>query len=469
MKWRTLVSSLLCVGLSYAQATPVGPSETTVTLQRVLDSTETNYPLLRAALLENDNAEADMLSAEGGFDLSWKTKATITPVGYYDALRAESTVEKPTSLWGASAFAGWRLGTGKFAVYDGKAETLQYGELRAGLNVPLWRNGPTDRRRATLWRAEMGLEIAKLSVQQQRIEFRRAAGQRYWAWVAAGQRVEIARDLLTIVTGRDSGLALRVQQGDLPAVERADNARAMAQRQAQLAQAERGLEQATIDLSLFLRGPSGKPWLAPTNTLPKGFPEPPAQWPSTEDQDAQSASAQRPEARRLKVVQEQSRVEGEYARNQMRPGIDLQIAGSQDIGRNNPLRPDLSKPVLEATVLLDVPLQTRAMQGRADAAAIQVLRAQQQEAFARDRIRADVADAHSALRKAKLRIDAARSEVRLARELETAERTRFEQGDSHLLIVNLREQQTAEAELREVDALFEYYKAATDLRAARGE
>lgn len=54
-------------------------------------------------------------------------------------------------------------------------------------------------------------------------------------------------------------------------------------------------------------------------------------------------------------------------------------------------------------------------------------------------------------------------------DLEQAERVRFEQGDSNLLTVNIREQQTAEAELREIEALFDFHRAVADLRAARGE
>jgi len=59
--------------------------------------------------------------------------------------------------------------------------------------------------------------------------------------------------------------------------------------------------------------------------------------------------------------------------------------------------------------------------------------------------------------------------VRLAEELEEAERTRYAQGDSQLLIVNLREQQTAEAELRAIDARLDHQRAIADLRAARGD
>ena len=82
---------------------------------------------------------------------------------------------------------------------------------------------------------------------------------------------------------------------------------------------------------------------------------------------------------------------------------------------------------------------------------------------------ADVRDAQSAILRAAERVEAARREVRLAEELEEAERTRYAQGDSQLLIVNLREQQTAEAELRAIDARLDHQRAIADLRAARGE
>jgi outer membrane protein TolC len=428
---------------------------------------ERSFPLLKAAELERAIASGDMLSADGAFDASWKTRGTITPVGYYDSVRVESMIEKPTSLWGVSTFAGWKLGTGQFPVYDGQKQTLEYGELRAGLNAPIWRNGPIDRRRANLGRAELGRDIAALSVTEQRIQYRRAATHRYWAWVAAGRRVVIAKELLRNVEGRDAGLGARVDRGDLPRVERTDNARAIEQRKAQLALAQRGLEQAGIELALFLRDGEGKPLSPSAERLPQNFPDTtPA--PMGAD-DLSFALSARPESRRFQLQLRQNQLELDWAKNQLAPGIDLQLAASQDIGQRIAARPDLSKPVFEVTLLLDIPIQTRVMQGRRDAASAMVTRFGHQQAFARDRIEADVRDAHSGIRGARDRIDAAKREVKLAIELEQAEHTRFEQGDSHLLIVNIREQQTAEAELREIEALLDYHRSVADLKAARGQ
>lgn len=438
-----------------------------MSMEEVLASVEQSFPLLKAAELEQAIAAGDLLSAEGGFDVSWKTRGTATPVGYYDSIRAETVLEKPTAIWGASTFVGWKLGTGKFAVYDGRAQTLEYGEIRAGISVPLWRNGPIDRRRATLSRAELGKDIASLSVQEQRIQFRRAAAHRYWAWLGAGRRLAIAKELLTNVEGRDAGLAARVDRGDLPAIERTDNARAIQQRRAQVTAAQRGLEQASIELSLYLRDAEGKPILPSPDRLPNDFPDPHPDL--TSASDFSFASSRRPEAKRFQLQLRQNQIELDWAKNQLAPAIDVQLAGSHDFGRNIVERPDLSKPVFEATLLLEIPLQTRLMRGRRDAASAMMNRIDQQLTYAKNRIEADVRDAHSSLRAARDRIDAARQEVKLAIQLERAERTRFEQGDSHLLTVNIREQQTAEAELREVDALLDYHRATVDLKAARGE
>ncbi|HEY6558316.1 MAG TPA: TolC family protein, partial [Polyangiaceae bacterium] len=221
MRWAFILVVLAILSVSRpSRAEERSASANELRLDHVLASADRSFPLLKAAELERAIASGELLSAEGGFDVSWKTRATVTPVGYYESVRIESTLEMPTALWGASTFAGWRLGSGDFPNYDGRYQTLEYGELRAGVNVPLLRNGPIDRRRATLARAELGSDIAKLSVSEQRIQFQRAAAHRYWAWVASGKRLRIAQALLENVESRDTALSVRVERGDLPRVER---------------------------------------------------------------------------------------------------------------------------------------------------------------------------------------------------------------------------------------------------------
>ncbi len=458
------------VAVNALPATTSAPNSCAVpplTLETVLRSTETAHPMLLAADLDREAATGETLAAEGGFDASWKTRATARPVGYYDYYTVDSVVEKPTALWGVSTFAGWRLGLDKFPDYDEKLRTLDFGQARAGVNIPVLRNGPTDRRRASLARADLAQRMAQLTWAQQRIELRRMASHRYWAWVAAGRKLEVAETLLANVEARQAAVGARVRTGDLPSIEETDNARALEQRRAQVALSLRSLEQTAIELSLFFRGERAQPVLPRREQLP-------VDWPDSEEQsnpasDLTQALQQRPEPKRLELQREQHGVELDFTENQLLPALDFQVVGARNFGPALPERPDLDEPVLELSLLLDVPLQNRANEGRATALRAQIERTALQQRFAAERVAADVQDAYSAVARAKERISSIHREVQLALELEAAERERFAAGDSQLLIVNLREQQTAEARLREVDALFDYHRALADLRAARGD
>jgi outer membrane protein TolC len=58
--------------------------------------------------------------------------------------------------------------------------------------------------------------------------------------------------------------------------------------------------------------------------------------------------------------------------------------------------------------------------------------------------------------------------VETARTLEDAERARFDLGDSSQFFVNQRELATADAALREVKSLADYFKARAEYDAATG-
>lgn len=439
-----------------AEARPLG-------LRQVLESVERRFPLLLAAREEEALAKADVRSAWGAFDVSWRTRAGGTPLGGYQSLRLDSVFEQPTTLWGVTVFGGYRLGVGNFAEYDGKLATNDLGELRAGIGVPLWRNGPIDRRRANIDRAEEGQKVAKAFVAQQKLEFARSAAGRYWDWVAAGKRREVVSDLLRIAKDRDSQLASRVVKGDLAEVERLDNERAVLQRMGQLAVADRALVVSSLELGLFLRDEDGDVITPRPGDLPSELPEPGPSGAGTVAAEIQGAIARRPETLRLEAQRKQAKIELRWAENQLMPAIDLQAVVSADLGAGSDKR---GKPELELGVLLDIPLQANVAGGRVDAAKAQLRRIDQQARFTRDRIATDVKDALNALDNARERVALARKEVELARALEKAEVRKLELGDGTILFVNLREQQTAEARLREVEALADYQKALAAFRAA---
>lgn len=438
-----------------------GPS---LRLNEVLQQSQSYFPSVTAVRQDRLAADADLLSSQGAFDIGWRTRAATTAFGYYRNYTIDSILEQPTPFWGTTVFAGWRIGRGDFAVYDGKKETNEWGEVRVGINVPLWRNGWIDRRRANIQRAELGQKIAQLGVSQQLLETSRAASVTYWQWVVAGKRLKIAKTLLDVAIERDKALEKRVERGDLPALERADNARAILQRQAQVVSAERAWQKASFDLSLYYR-PSGKNAQMPdASALPDDLPEPTAQ-PANENEEIELALSQRPEAKRISIQREQTSIELDWAKNQTRPTIDFQFMVSKDLGDG----PSYRRPAdVEAGVFLEVPLQTRVADGRASSALANMAKLSAQEQLATERITNEVKDARSELNATLERIKLARQELELATQIEALERKRFELGDSTILILNLREQAKADAAIREAEALGDYQRALAVYQAVLG-
>jgi outer membrane protein, heavy metal efflux system len=432
-----------------------------LTLEELHRSVVERHPALEAARRDTQAAQGEVRASEGAFDIQWKSRATVAPVGYYQNERLESFLEQPTQIWGAGLFAGYRLGTGNFAIYDGKNETNPAGELRAGLSVPIWRDGPTDRRRINIKKSKLGVEVATTHVTQQQIELIRNATHRYWDWAAAGRKRNVFAALLRAAEERDQGLAERVRQGDLPNFERRDNERAIFQRRGQLVTADRALQQATIDLSLFYRDADGKPILASPDRLISEIPHPsPGE---VSEEGVESAILRRPDFARFKPLKAQNLLEQDLAANQSAPRIDVQLQAVQNLRDGQAAR---NGTQVEAGVLLEIPLQANVANGREDSARATAQRLELQESFLRDRIAAEVQDARSALTAASQRWELTRKEAALAVELEKGERERFGHGDSHLLFVNLREQATADAEIRELDALADYRKSLASLKAA---
>ena len=430
-----------------------------LTLGEVLVSTRDHHPLVAAARARELGASAEVLVARGAFDPVAKAKLSGTQDGDYDWLAMESRVDVPTSIWGTSVGGGWRLGTGEFASYDKALETSEGGEAFVGVDVPLLRDGWTDRRRTNLAKSTLEVDLVGAEADQRALELMRLAGWRFWEWVAAGQRVRLAARLLELAQERDRQLVSQVAAGLVPDIVRIDNERLVFERLDRQVQARRAFELASIDLSLYLRDSEGErrtPTLADLPPLPspsaEGLPSPEAA--------AERAMRDRPELARLTAQREQIARDRRLATNQLLPGVWLEgdlyapMAGGEPSGK--------------AGVSVDLAVPLRAARGRLRAVDAATARNEADTTFARQRIEADLADAQSALRAAAERVGYARSLVGVAEKVETAERRRFELGDGNLIFVNQREVATFEARMIEMDALAAWQRAAVDLSYAMG-
>jgi outer membrane protein TolC len=283
--------------------------------------------------------------------------------------------------------------------------------------------------------------------------------------VATGHVVDIQRELLVVAARRARALQELVRSGNAPAIVATDNERLVLDRRGKLVAAERDFRAAAVALSLYLRDDRGRPWRVAADRLPATLVDPPALPLTSEAADVARALESRPELCRLEAEREAARVDGRLAENQMAPSIYLGGYVAKDLG-SGPAR--LAPTELAASITVEMPLLLRKARGRRDAAEAKVAEVAAVLRRASDRIAAEVREARIDLETARAELALAKRQLEVAKRLELAEREKFAQGASDLVIVNLREIAAAEAARLAVQALAATHKAHAEYVAATG-
>ena len=437
-----------------------------VQFDEVVRSVYRSYPMLEAALLNRNIALGQQVGASGAFDLKLKGGSENGPQGFYQTYRQSIGVLQPT-YWGGEVFAGYRVGRGDFQPWYQERQTNDGGEFKAGVLVPLARNRDIDARRAELWKAGYGRNLAEPDIQAALISFVQDASYAYWDWVAAGENHRIAKRIFALADERTDRIEAQVKAGFLDPPELTDNLRLVAIREAKVADTRRKMEQTAAKLSVYWRDSQDNPIVATEAQLP-GFPEVTL----VEDDlgaNIQQALSQRPELRMLDLLRQQVQVDYSEAVNQLQPELNAVLWGSQDVGAPTSSKRDKSPYESEASVHLDVPIQRRKARGKMTESQGKIAQLSAKRRITADKISIDVQMAHSALRSAWEQVERTREAVAYAEDLAAIERANEEAGVSDMLKVSLREQYAVESAEKNVEALKLYFESQADYRAAMAE
>ena len=322
-----------------------------------------------------------------------------------------------------------------------------------------------DGRRAAVWRATYDQQIADPVIRASMVQFSREAGLAYWKWVAAGQKYKLGQQWLQLAEERNDSIKRRVALQDLDPPELTDNLRAIAKREAKLADSMRIYQQAAVKLSLFLRDDSGQPYFPTAGQLPE-FPALRIPSMSQVNGDISRDQQSRPELNALDLQLLQLRVDYAEACNMTKPGWDAQLVGSQDVGEPTSKKRDKSEFELEAALFFDLPLQRRKGRGKMHAVQAKMSQLSAKRRMVRDKVAAEVQTVYAGLIQSRQEALKAREAVALASKMADIERRKFEVGDSDLLKVALREQYALVAAEEKISATFRHFAAFTEYAAS---
>jgi len=448
------------------------PAIVELSLDEVIDSVRSHFPLILQAAAGRRIASGQALSASGAFDHKLDVYSGSQPLDFYENYRHSIGVKRDTT-WGGQTFAGYRVGRGVFEPWYLERETNKGGEFKAGFVAPIIRDRWIDANRAELWQAQLERRRVEPEILAQVIRYVQDGSIAYWNWIAAGAKQQIAVGLLDLALQRNQALVEQVEAQEKAPIDLVDNRRIITSRESKLIDAQRKLQQATIKLSLFYRSIDGEPVLLDLSMLPHEcftqvfYQADPAELQLLPD-DEQVALAQRPELTELQIIRQQLCIALRQAQNETRPDVDGGLLIAQDVGEPTSSKRDKSEFEVEALVTVSVPLERRKALGKVRSLRGKLAQVTVKNRFTADKIVADVRVTRAAVEAAKERVSRATENFELSQQMREAEQELFDQGQSTLFNLNIREKQAAEAASERIEAQLEYQIARVSYAAALG-
>lgn len=436
-----------------------------LTLEEILASSARHYPEVQQALEKVTAAKGAVTAARGAFDLRIDSNAGSRLNGYYEGDYGGAQLVKPLPGMNAQIYGGYRLSDGNFPVYEDQQITTDGGEASIGVALSLLRDRAIDSDRATLYQKQIEKEIADLSVLKTRLSVQRRAMQSYAKWVAAGETLKVYKNLLRLAEKRNDALSQRAAKGDIAQITVTENQQFILQRQAALREAERQFTNASNDLALFWRDEHGKMQPITPKMLPAAESISIGNTALAKGDDAIRALIEkRPDISLLERSIASEDINREMGENSLLPKLDVKIENNNDFGTGDIQGREGNESKLGLN--LSIPLQTRYGRGQIQKAEASMRGLRHELRLLEDQLVTEVKNMEENLKTAQQILRISEQEVSVTQTMERAEQERFQSGRSDFFVVNMREINTANASIKNIEARQKYLQSLADYYAA---
>ena len=430
-----------------------------LSLNSFLRTVDANFPKMVSVRLESNLANSKAQEKRGAFDPVFSFNSDFirynpssAPGKAYETQMSEGTIEV-LDRSGAKLAVGARLNNGR--VKSPGNSTGDWGEYFVSAKIPLIRDRLTNAKTVAEKQALLGVPLADQFIRQTRFDVLQKAGDVYWDWVGAGEKLRINQALYDLAVDRAKFIKLRVEAGANPAIDNAEANAEVFRRKGSLEKAERDLQKSELKLQFFL-------WNQQTIAEPKPLQrtrlpslasqfELPTQ--NAIDAGRNTALVERPELLGIQLSRDLFSLDLALAENERKPALDFTLGPGTDLGGGG------IGLTYKTGLFYSIPLRQNTADGRIIQVQVKLQKLDLEEKQTRQGILIEVSDAVSSLKQTLERVKAAEMEVTAARELERGEKIRFDNGSSTLFLINQRERGRAEAEIRYADVRVEMEQA----------
>lgn len=409
------------------------------TFPAFVDAVLANHPVAQQAQLVARQARAELRQAWGAFDpklvAAWDQKR-FGGSEYFRYFDAEMKIPLPI---GADVTLAFDRTMGRY--FNPDRRTTGQGTFSAGISLPLGQRIITDERRTALRQAQAARDAGEAERVGILNKLLFSAAKDYGAWYETWRRRAIAQEGEALADFRLRAVRQRVTNGESAPIDTIEALLELQRRQVTRYETEASFYVATLNLTAYLWDDAGRPLAIPGDAKPVldgmgrvGIDS------LRLDALLSLATRRNPDLLKVQAKVQQAEADRLLATQGMIPLAEAKLAGLAERGSDASFFDrDRLNDNYKAALTVSTPLLFLKETGKFNATGAKL----EFQQFERDRLRRDVEfDARAAifeLSNLQRLLQRQTANVRNARLLRDAEQTRFENGESTLLILNLRE------------------------------
>lgn len=427
-------------------------TDTTLSLNNLYKMVLANHPVAAQAGITGDMGKALLLSARGNFDpvmqAEYRDKA-FDGKNYYNALIGEFKI--PTRL-GVDFKAAYELNDG--ARLNPENYTPNQGLVMAGVSVPIGQGLWTDKRRNALRQAKAMAEMNNAEQIQQLNDLLLEVASDYYEWYFRFFAFERVDEGYTIALDRLNFVKERIRYGDLAAIDSIEASIEVQQRFIQRMQAGINLVNASLQLSNHIWGENNQPaFLSPeikpqqlnTDSLFISIPNP--------ESLVQSALTNHPKLLFYRAKIKQIDADRRYKADLLKPNLRLDynfLQESMVVNDFNTINPDY-RSNYKVGLVFKYPLLLRKERGELKLAKLKLSDAEFELTQQTRELENKIRSASNEFSNMPQLLSAQKNLVDNYFILRDGEQERFKNGESSLLIINIRERSLIESQIKYIE------------------
>lgn len=434
---------------------------TALTVNQVQEDVLKTLPLLKQMKQEILQKQAQIQITQGSFDTKIHLNSENTLTNEHNKNSIEMGLQRNTSLLGIALFAGQRMGKDPYLVYGDDPSGMGSRETYIGATLPLLRNLLIDNARYARESARLDLNSEQENFKLNSLELLNVASKRYWDWVLTFHILKVRRDILKLAEDRHRIYEQRSRFGDLEKIKLTDNLRLINKRKSENNESQQSFIKASLDLQLYLEEGS----VVDEKKAPSSW-----NFESTKPHESQldwtQVKQKWPAFNKIDIEKQKINLDSDFYDHQRLPLLNFKIEGVQSMSSGSDL--NRTPNHLNVGLLFDYPLENNKIKGDFKRVQAKKIALNAQYEWLNKQFDTQVHQLSSLLKQSKELIDMRQNEVNNTVKMRLAEQLRVEKGSSDLYILNLREEDEAQAKVNLHMAFHRYHQLLMDYEMLAG-